>query len=66
MTNCYFLYYLYCIYPVMSRFAKLRLVTSRNHLYKKLEEYGADHDSVVKEMVDNDGKWLASQKKHNK
>ena len=49
----------------MSRFAKLRLVTSPNHLYKKLEEYGADHDSVVKEMVDNDGKWLASQKKHD-
>lgn len=49
----------------MSCFAKLRLVTSPNHLYKKLEEYGADHDSVVKEMVDNDGKWLASQKKHD-
>ena len=49
----------------MSRFAKLRLVTSPNHLYKKLGEYGADHDSVVKEMVNNDGKWLASQKKHD-
>ena len=33
-------------------------MTSPNDLYKKLEEYGADHDSVVKEMVDNDGKWL--------
>ena len=49
----------------MSRFAKLRLVTSPNHLYKKLEKYGADHDPVVKEMVDNDGKWLASQKKRD-
>ena len=49
----------------MSRFAKLRLVISPNHLYKKVEEYGADHDAVVKEMVDNDGKWLASQKKHD-
>ena len=39
----------------MSCFAKLRLVTSPNHLYKKLEEYGADHDSVVKKMVDIDG-----------
>jgi hypothetical protein len=35
----------------MSRLAKLRLVTSPNHLYKKLEEFGADHDSKVKEMV---------------
>ena len=48
-----------------SRFAKLRLVTSPNHLYKKLEEYGADHDAVVKEMVGNDCKRLASQKKHD-
>ena len=49
----------------MSCFAKLRLVTSPNHLYKKREEYGADHDSVVKEMVDNDAKWWASKKKHD-
>lgn len=46
----------------MSRLAKLRLVTSPNHLYKKLEEFGADHDSKVKEMVNNDSTWLGSKK----
>ena len=42
------------------------MVTSPNHLYKKLEEDGANHDAVVKEMVNDDGKWLASQKKNGK
>ena len=46
----------------MSRFSKLRLVTSPNHLYKNLEEYGAGHDAVIKEMVNQDSKWLANQK----
>ena len=49
----------------MSRFAKLRLVTSPNHLYKKLEEYGADHDEDIKEMVKLDKKCLVSEKKGN-
>ena len=46
----------------MSRFSKLRLVTSPNHLYKKLEEYGVDHDEIIKSMVKNDAKWLVSRK----
>jgi hypothetical protein len=49
----------------MPRFSKLRLVTSPNHLYKKLEEYGADHDEIVKAMVENDAKWLVSRKEED-
>ena len=39
----------------MSQLSKLKLVTSPNHPYKKLEE--------AKKMIDNDAKWLTSQKK---
>ena len=46
----------------MSRLSKLRLVTSLPHLYKKLEEFGVDHDYKIKEMVKNDTEWFASQK----
>ena len=47
----------------MSRLSELKLVTSPNHLYKKLEEFGVNHNFEVKKMIDNDAKWLASQKK---
>jgi hypothetical protein len=43
----------------------LRLVTSPNHLYKKLEEYGVDHDEIIKSMVKNDAKWLVSRKEED-
>jgi hypothetical protein len=36
------------------------LVTSPNHLYKKLEEFGENHDANVKEMVEQDSKYLAN------
>jgi hypothetical protein len=43
----------------------LRLVTSPNHLYKKLEEYGVHHDEIIKSMVKNDAKWLVSRKEED-
>ena len=45
----------------MSRLAPLRLVTSPTHLYKKLDEFGEGYDKQVKEMVENDKKWLAEK-----
>ena len=45
----------------MSNLAPLRLVTSPTHLYKKLDEFGEGYDKQVKEMVENDRKWLAEK-----
>ena len=46
---------------MMSRLAHLRLVTSPTHLYKKLDEFGEGYEKQVKEMVENDRKWLAEK-----
>ncbi len=43
----------------MARLSPLRLVTSHTFLYKKLDEYGADHDKEVLDRVAAQSKLLA-------
>ena len=40
----------------MSRMQCLRLMPSHTYFYKKLTEYGRDHDIAIKNMVDLEGK----------
>lgn len=40
----------------MSRMQSLRLMPSHTYFYKKLSEYGKDHDLAIKSMVSMEGK----------
>jgi hypothetical protein len=47
----------------MKRMQALRLMPSHTYFYKKLTQFGKDHDKVILSMVENEGKRMTAVRK---
>ena len=48
----------------LARLSTLRITTSHTYLYKKLDEFGKDHDKPLREAVAKQSEYMASVRDH--
>ena len=48
----------------LARLSTLRITTSHTYLYKKLDEFGKDHDKPIREAVARQSEYMASVRDH--
>lgn len=52
--------YIYSLQAIMKRMQSLRLMPSHTYFYKKITQFGKDHDKQILDMVENEGKRMTA------